>query len=56
MKSKDLLIEQINISPEPLRSYIHEMETSSGELAHMIQELFVLREQLKQLTMVIKGG
>lgn len=44
-----LLIDQINDAPEPLRSYIHEMESFIGNGAHMIQENFMLKEQLNEL-------
>ena len=51
---KARLIRQINESPEPLRSYIHEMETIHGEVAHMIQDIFGLREQVKYLTLLLR--
>lgn len=45
---------QINEAPEPLRSYIHEMDSFIGNGAHMIQDLFLLREQIKFLTLIIE--
>lgn len=45
MKSNDLLNKQINGAPEPLRSYIHDLVLSVGEGAHMVQEIYVLKEQ-----------
>ena len=47
---------QINAAPEPLRSYIHEMDTFIGNGAHMIQDLFLLREQIKFLTLMVENG
>lgn len=44
MKSNDLLTKQINGAPEPLRSYIYDLITSVGEGAHMIQEIYTLKE------------
>ncbi len=52
MKYKCLLNSQINKAPEPLRSYIHEMESFTGNGAHMIQENFMLREQLNELVVL----
>jgi len=49
MKSRNLLTGQINSSPSPLRDYIHELESFAGNGAHMIQELFALRENIKYL-------
>ena len=49
MNKKELLTKQINDSPEPLRSYIHDIESRSRDSAHLIQELFVAKEQVKQL-------
>ena len=43
------LIDQINNSPEPLRSYIHDFNKVNGEVAHLIQENFMLKEQLNEL-------
>jgi len=49
-----ILFEQINNSPEPLRSYIHEMDIFIGNGAHMIQELFMLKEKIEYLEGYIK--
>ena len=49
MNQKELLTKQINDSPEPLRSYIHDMESRGRDSAHLIQDLFSAREQVKQL-------
>ena len=46
---KDLLKKQINEAPDLLRCYIHDLETSKGEVAHMIQDLYQLKENLKIL-------
>ena len=54
MGSKKKLIAQINSSPEPLRSYIHEMESFIGNGAHMIQDLFLQKEKIKYLSMLLK--
>lgn len=49
MPLKNLLNNQINNSPEPLRSYIHDFNKAHGEVAHLIQENFMIKEQLKEL-------
>jgi len=49
MDVKEEIIKQINSSPEPLKSYIHDLETTLGNVAHLIQYNFVLEEQNKQL-------
>lgn len=49
MSVKDLLIQQINSSPEPLKQYIHQLEIIHGNVAHLIQDNFVLEEQNAEL-------
>jgi hypothetical protein len=48
------IIDQINNSPEPLKSYIHDLETTMGNVAHLIQDNFVLREQNEELKAYLK--
>ena len=50
------LNQQINEAPEPLRSYIHEMDSFIGNGAHMIQDLFMLREQVKFLSLLVDNS
>ena len=45
---------QINEAPEPLHSYIHDLETTMGNGAHLIQESFILQEQINLLTKYIE--
>lgn len=47
--SKGLLNKQINESPEPLRSYIHDFHKSHGEVAHLIQDNFALSQKSDRL-------
>jgi len=49
-----ILRDQINSSPEPLRTYIHDIETASGTTADIIQELYQLRENVKFLCAFIE--
>lgn len=55
---KSILAKQINESPEPLRMYIHDLETVMdwGNVAHLIQENFMLREQVKLLEFKMRRG
>ena len=45
---RKLLVEQINAAPEPLRSYVRDLETHDSS-AHLIQENYALKEQNSQL-------
>lgn len=47
---------QINKAPELLRSYIHEMDTFIGNGAHMIQDLFMLKEEVKYLYLLLEAN
>jgi len=44
------LINQINNSPELLRSYIHSIET--GDISELVQENFALREKLRIINLI----
>ena len=46
------LLTQINESPEPLRSYIHELVAFDGSL--YVQEIFALRQQRDALALALK--
>lgn len=50
------LVKQINQSPELLKNYIHELEASVGNVALIIRELFVLKENVQGLTRMLKRG
>ena len=39
MGVKQVLIDQINSSPEPLKSYIHDLESTTGNVALMTEEV-----------------
>ena len=54
MPLKNLLNKQINEAPEPLRSYIHDLQATYGEGAHMIQDLYQKEENIKALTMLVE--
>ena len=54
MNNNKELAAQINSSPDPLRSYIYELESFMGNGAHMIQDLFMLREKVKYLSMLLQ--
>ena len=47
---------QINKDTELLRSYIHEMDTFIGNGAHMIQDLFMLKEEVKYLYLLLEAN
>ena len=44
----------INSAPERLRRYVHDLETSWGNEAHIVQDNFRLSEENKQLRALIE--
>jgi len=53
MKLKSLLNKQVNDAPEPLRTFVHDLQSRIGDGAHMIQDLYEKEEQIKGLTALV---
>jgi len=53
--TKKLLVDQINDSPEPLRSYIYDLETSVGSIADLVQYTAGLEESVRLMEAFING-
>ncbi|HON83970.1 MAG TPA: hypothetical protein PLI22_07570 [Caldisericia bacterium] len=48
-------MDQINDSPEPLRSYIYDLETSVGSIADLVQYTAGLEESVRLMEAFING-
>lgn len=55
MNVKAKITEQVNFSPEPLRSYIHELEFANGNVALLIKDNFELEENINGLIAYVKA-